>query len=205
MKIFNKFFLKYLEIKSGGYINMQLWNQEFHKYVEKKYNIKVGMGSYGNLNFPSGTEIGNYCSIADGCKYLSGNHPYDHVSTAACFYNPELGFVTKEHDIKRTALSIGHDVWIGANVLITNKCTKIGNGAVIGAGSVVTKNVEPYTIVAGNPARIIKKRFDKKIIDMLEASKWYELSPYTLCKYIDYIDDPEKFLKLLENEINDKS
>lgn len=200
MKILNKFFLKYLEIRSGGYINMQLWNKNFHKYMKKKYNIKVGIGSYGYLNFPSGTEIGNYCSIADGCKYLSGNHPYNHVSTAACFYNPSLGFVATKYDIKRTTLSIGHDVWIGTNVLITNKCTKIGNGAVIGAGSVVTKDVEPYTIVAGNPAKIIKKRFNEEIIVMLENSNWYELSPQILCKYIDYIDDPLRFLELLEKK-----
>lgn len=124
-------------------LDNQMWSAAFHRLVKKIKNIEAGQGSYGYLGMPSGTKIGNYCSIADGVKYLPGNHPVERVSTAACFYNPVLRIVDKKYDITRTRLNIGNDVWIGANVLITNKVTSIPNGVVIGAGSVVTRTPPP--------------------------------------------------------------
>lgn len=115
----------------------QLWDRRFHAALKKYFDIEVGIGSYGYMGFPAGSKIGNYCSIAAGVKFLPGNHPVERISTAACFYNPILGFVGKKYDIYRATITIGNDVWIGANVLITNKCTSIGNGAVIGGGVVV--------------------------------------------------------------------
>lgn len=184
-------------------INEQLWSKKFHLEVKKNLGIEVGFGSYGYLFFPEGTKIGNYCSIAQGVKYLSGNHPIENASSAACFYNPLLGFVDKKYDIKRSKLTIDNDVWIGENVLITNKCTHIPNGVVIGAGSVLTRNPEPYGIYAGNPARLLHYRFDNDTISSLENSKWWEYKPNIIIKYIDCINKPMDFSKKILGENNE--
>ena len=105
----------------------------------------------------------------------------------------------KRDDVKKTI--IGHDVWIGNNCLI-KQGVKIGSGAVIGMGSVVTKDVRPYTIVAGNPAKIIRKRFDDIIIDRLLDIEWWNLNESELSKYAKYIRDPKKFLQEIEYEKN---
>lgn len=109
----------------------------------------------------------------------------EYFSTSAVFYNKALGYNAK--DVERHNLVIEDDVWIGNNTNITCSCHKIGRGAVIGAGSVVTKDVESYTIVAGNPARVIRKRFDDKRIKQLEVSKWWEKPPEQLI--IDFKDE----------------
>ncbi|WP_268968838.1 DapH/DapD/GlmU-related protein [Mycolicibacterium austroafricanum] len=89
------------------------------------------------------------------------------------WYNASLGMVDADRDVERTAISIGHDSWIGANVTILPGCTRIGIGAVIGAGSVVTKDVADFTIVAGNPARIIGTRLrEVERAAILRAAPW---------------------------------
>ena len=125
-------------------------------------------------------KIGRYCSIASGVRFLGANHPIDHFSTSAIFYNKSFGYDVK--DVKRHDLIIEDDVWIGLNVCITCGCKRIGRGAIIGAGSVVTKDVEPYTIVGGVPAKVIRKRFDDDRIAQLEAFKWWEKDPKQLIK-----------------------
>lgn len=122
--------------------------------------------------------VGKYCSIAAGVRYFGANHPIESFSTSAIFYNKVLGYNVT--DVERHTLVIEDDVWIGCNTFITCRCRKIGRGAIIGTGSVVTKDVEPYTIVAGNPARLIRKRFDEERIQKLEASKWWEKNPEQL-------------------------
>ena len=96
-------------------------------------------------------------------------------------------------DVERKTLVIGNDVWCGYGVIITNKCTKIGNGAVIAAGSVVTHDVPPYAIVAGNPARVLRYRFDEATITALENSQWYGMQPKEVMQYYQWIDDPMEF------------
>lgn len=180
-------------------IGNQMFSEQFRFLVKKRLGIDVGYGSYGYLNFPKGTKIGNYCSIAEGVRFLAGNHPMSHASTAAVFYNPALGFVDEKYDIERKTLEIGHDVWIGQNVLITNGCTKIGNGCVVGAGSIVTHSPPPYTIVAGNPARVLRNRFDDEIVGLLEKSRWWELSVRELLSFLDLMRDPGEFAKEIIN------
>lgn len=110
----------------------------------------------------------------------------------------------KVQDIERFTLQIGNDCWIGGNVLITCGCHKIGNGAIIGAGAVVTHDIEPYSIVAGNPAKVIRKRFSDEEIDALEKSKWFELTPEKLLKLYQFKDKPVQFangcLEIFEKE-----
>lgn len=93
--------------------------------------------------------------------------------------------------------TIGNDVWIGANVLLKTGIT-VGNGAVIGMGSVVTHDVPPYAIVAGNPARVIQMRFSPEIIQRMEDSQWWDRDPATLKEFLPLMQEPKKFLDALE-------
>lgn len=163
---------------------------------ESIYGIRVGMGSYGCFcpgMFCQGDSIGNYCSIAIEVSHLNANHPMHHAAMTPLFYQKSFCNNPKAKDVKRTVLRIGHDVWIGKGVSILAGVTSIGNGAVIGAGSVVTRNIEPYEIVAGTPTRFIRKRFEDSVIEELEASHWWELAPEQLIKLQDVVDDPKTF------------
>jgi acetyltransferase-like isoleucine patch superfamily enzyme len=119
-------------------------------------------------------KIGNYCSIADGVGILLDSaHRPDWITTYPFSYVFEEFRNTFGVPISKGNVNIGNDVWIGKNALILSGVT-IGDGAVIGAGSVVTKDVEPYAIVAGNPARLIRKRFDQETINELLKIKWWQ-------------------------------
>lgn len=89
-------------------------------------------------------------------------------------------------------VKIGHDVWIGENAIILSR-VEIGNGAVIGAGSVVTKSVPPYAVVGGNPARFIKWRFDREVIEKLEEISWYEWKLDKVLENKEYLQNVVKF------------
>lgn len=151
---------------------------EGHNYIGEKTFIKdvsIGYGSYIGPNcFLSSTRIGRYCSISAELKIIRGNHPTKQfISTHPSFYSKEnitdLKYIdnSKFDEYKyslpdeKIAVSIGHDVWIGWGVKILEGCT-IGNGAVLAAGSVITKDIPPYAIVGGVPARLIKYRFEKR-------------------------------------------
>lgn len=123
--------------------------------------------------------IGKFCSIACGAKFLfnSANHTLTSLSTYTfpLFFEEwklEKKNVTKAWDNKGNII-IGNDVWIGYDAIILSGVT-IGDGAIIGAGAVVTKDVPPYTIVGGIPAKAIRKRFDEKTIKSLLNSKWWD-------------------------------
>jgi hypothetical protein len=89
------------------------------------------------------------------------------------FYNSQLGWLAAD-TIPTTTLEIGHDAWLGERAIITPRCSHIGIGAVVAAGSVVTKDVPDFAVVAGNPARIIRYRFPEKTRDVIRASRWWE-------------------------------
>ena len=171
-------------------------------YVKYKYKVEIGKYTYGScfspeFNLGGAVEVGRYGSFASNVRYFGGNHPMEYVSMSPYFYNKSFGYNVK--DIPRKKLIIGHDVWCGYGVIITNKCTTIGNGAVIAAGSVVTKDVPPYAIVAGSPAKIIRYRFDDETIAMIEKSKWFNFSPDQLMKYYSLIDNPMEFAKAISD------
>lgn len=180
----------------GGYF----WSQGLRRIYKKHYGLDIGIGSYGCFDagrFPKGTTIGNYCSIAAESRYLNGNHPMNFVTMHPMFCNKSLGFIDKDR-IARKNLNIGHDVWIGYGTIICAGCENIGNGAIIGAGSVVTKDIEPYGIYAGTPARLIRYRFPEKVCMKLEETEWWNLNPKELLKYNELIDCPEKFIETFQ-------
>ena len=170
------------------------------KYNKKYAKFDIGEYTYGKPNVYDwgGTlKIGKFCSIAPNVNILlGGNHNMTAASTYPFwFYYPELASNNSEY-VQKGGVEIGNDVWIGFNVTILSG-VKIGHGAVIGAGSVVTKNVEPYAVIGGNPAKLIKKRFDDATIGKLLESKWWDLDIEEIKKLIPLIqgEDIEAFLK----------
>lgn len=127
----------------------------------------------------SNTKIGKFCSIGPDCRISLPKHPSSiFVSTHPIFFSTlkqsQISFSDKNYfDEFGKPIIIGNDVWIGANVIIINGI-KVGDGAIIGAGSVVTKDVPPYSIVGGVPAKIIRYRFEKEEIKKLLQIKWWE-------------------------------
>jgi acetyltransferase-like isoleucine patch superfamily enzyme len=186
---------KYIANREKG----QMYSPTLRAIYKKQFNIEVGYGSYGGCfserNVPSGVVFGNYCSVAPNIRIFRANHPVNSFTTHPLLYNPKAGHVN-EDKLHRPSLLIGHDVWIGEWTIILPGVTKIGNGAIIGAGSVVTRDVPPYTIVAGNPAKVIKNRFDDETIMKLEASGWWKLSKSELIKNINLFEN------IAENNIN---
>ena len=163
-----------------SYIKLKLLQREYRKL--NKHNetcimnfcdlskIEVGKRTYGQINVtdfsPTDTKlrIGSYCSIAPNVKFLlGGEHQISSISTypfkVKCFGQArEAG--------SKGDIVVKDDVWIGESAIICSGVT-IGQGAIVAAGAVITKNVEPYTIVGGNPAKVIKYRFNEKLIDKL--------------------------------------
>lgn len=146
------------------------------------HSVTIGRYSYGPCLVPGllppGTTVGNYCSVAEGLRVYRRNHPVSHLSQHPFFYNKELGLLDVDaiQPIEDNPLRIGHDVWIGAGVTILPGCKNIGNGAVIGAGTVVTKDISPFTINVGNPSRCIGDRFNPGIRAQIEQTQWWMLS-----------------------------
>jgi len=154
--------------------------------------IEVGAYSYGNGLRPGvcprGVSVGRYVSIAHGVKFFLRNHPMDRLSTHPYFFNRRLGVAPRDVEEVGT-LRIEHDAWIGENVIVTPGCSRIGIGAVVGAGSVVTRDVEDFAIVAGNPAKLIRHRFDEATRQAVLESRWWERSIEELRASLEVVMD----------------
>lgn len=167
---------------------------QYARRLARMNRVEIGMYTYGscfepNFNVGGKVVIGRYCSFGPGVRYFGGNHPIQYASMSPYFFRKEWGFDVK--DIPRQELSIGHDVWVGYGTIITSSCKSIGNGAVIAAGAVVTRNVPAYAIMMGVPAKISGFRFTEEIQKQLEKSRWWEKKPVELMKYYNIIDKPE--------------
>lgn len=172
-------------------------------------NTTVDDFSYIGVNSEvKNCSIGKFCAIAPGVKIGLGIHPIDKISTYPGFYSKKAsGSISIDYDasvVEIKPISIGNDVWIGTNSLILDGIT-IGNGAVVAAGSVVTKDVKPYTVVGGVPAKIIKMRFKDEDIILLENFKWWNQDFNWIKKHSKYFLDNDSFftmiLKMEDNSI----
>jgi chloramphenicol O-acetyltransferase type B len=141
-------------------------------------------------------DIGGFCSISDNVYIGGSTHPMEFVSTSPVFLSHRDSVRTKfsRHEyyhMPRT--TVGHDVWIGHGVHI-RAGVSIGHGAVIGMGAVVTRDVAPYTVVGGNPAWLIRDRFEPRITKALLASEWWDMPDDNLRAAAADFTDPETFL-----------
>lgn len=164
-----------IKIGSGVYLDLNTNLKGNNLINDYSRLISVNLDKYSYVSpfcILIDCNIGRFCSIGPGVKAGLGVHPIDGVSTSPYIYNEQLFKTRREEDF--SSVEIGHDVWIGANALIMGG-VKIGIGAVIGAGAVVTRDVPNYAVVVGCPARIIKKRFSDEKIDRLINSKWWEM------------------------------
>lgn len=156
----------YICLRSTNYITLDINRVRCGKYSYGKINVEF----YGDNN--EGLDIGNYCSIGPNVLFLlGGNHLYNCITTY-----PFKTYVYNEKDASysKGKIIIKDDVWIGAHSIILSGVT-LEKGCIIGAGSVVTKDVPPYAIVAGNPATIIKYRFEKDVVEKLVNCNFNQL------------------------------
>lgn len=164
---------------------------EFEEYCQVAHhaeinNAKIGRRtSVGRYTKIQTADIGRYCSISWGCTIGATSHPYSHLSSHAFSYRKMFGLVEEDSHYPKHPVTIGHDVWIGCDAIIMPGI-KIGHGAVIGAGSVVTKDVDAYGIYVGNPAKKIKQRFSPEMIDDLLALEWWNWSDKEIKANMNY-------------------
>lgn len=160
-------------------------------------NSKIGRYSFCGYDCNIiNVDIGNFCSLAGKLSVGLSNHPIEWASTSPAFYfgrdSIKKTLASKEYNWNPERTIIGNDVWIGENTFI-KAGVKIGNGVVIGMGSVVTKDIPSYQVWAGNPARFIRNRFDDSTIRLMEESEWWNLSDEKLREIGKLIDRPVEF------------
>ncbi len=188
------------------------------KWIDIFGDFSIGAFSYAVSGYFTEVKIGRYCSFGENVQIGRGDHPINFTSTSPFFYENQKIFnlgknftdSDKYHQYKPTMppdgmllgkpkfTDIGNDVWIGHGAYI-RPGIKIEDGVVIGAHSVVTKNIPAYSVVAGNPAKIVKMRFDDSIIERLLLKKWWRFAPWQLKEFkyhkvndmLDQLDDKE--------------
>lgn len=155
--------------KKGIYCKQIGKKNKFTKGVFIEEGAKIGSYNYfGPYTMINNASIGNYCSIAPSVKIGQGQHSIDKVTTYQAISKKIF-----KHSLNTSPSILKNDIWCGANVVIMQDVT-IGNGAVIGANSVVTKNVPDYAIVVGVPAKILRYRLPDEEIKKIMKSEWYK-------------------------------
>ncbi|HFQ5370496.1 TPA: CatB-related O-acetyltransferase [Vibrio vulnificus] len=196
------------------YIKKSLCYKKYGKFKEgcryiseKFFGFSVGKYSYGyeqfwgkNNNGRFLLSIGSFTAIANNVTIASGNHPIQFISLNGILYDHSFGFIKKNLDIRNVSknekVTIGSDVWIGCNVTILPG-VNIGDGSVIAAGSVVTKDVLPYSVVAGIPAKHKKYRFDEASRKKLLENKWWEKNDSYIKTNLSDMYDIEQYIRSL--------
>ena len=176
--------------------------------AQVKHSCSVGRFTYINAKstiYPN-TEIGRYVSIAKSCEIGAFDHPIEWLSSSPIQYNMKLHFpdykeTLKQFDFERPQKTqIGNDVWIGAGVIV-RKGVNIGDGAVVAANAVVSKDVPPFAIVGGVPAKLIRYRFNEETVEKLKVLQWWNL-PTEKLSTVEF-NDIEKAIKQIAR-ISDK-
>lgn len=167
--------------------------------------LRMGAFSYSHSALPVHMQIGRYCSIGSGLSIMGGEHPFEWATTSPVGYGAEplwavraffndAGGQSRPRAWSRDTgwgVHIGNDVWIGDGVMLA-PYVKIGDGAVIGARAFVRKDVPPYAIVVGQPARVLRYRFAEPLIERLLALQWWRFTPDVVQQAS--IDQPEHFV-----------
>lgn len=155
----------------------ELTSPTIRDIFSRHFGVEIGMYSHGAFFEPYAvdeqTSIGRYCSMARGARIVNHNHPSGFTSTSGIFFNPFFG-LTPRSMVQFNPLVVGNDVWIGTNAVILPEVNRIGDGAIVGAGAVVSRDVPPYAVVLGNPARIVKYRFSTPTIERLLEERWWD-------------------------------
>jgi acetyltransferase-like isoleucine patch superfamily enzyme len=165
----------------------------------------MGIGSY-TMGPTQLIEVGAYCSLAGGLVVLGERHPIEDATSSVVLYDhgkPHFQALYRDHRVNPERIApevpaqgaqpvIQHDVWVGQNVILGRGIT-LGTGCVVAGGALVVKDVEPYTIVGGNPARVIRKRFDDVTCERLLASEWWNIDPADLLRWLK-LRDPNVLL-----------
>ena len=168
------------------------------KRAEVGSAVELGDYSYisGPRSYVEDAQIGKYCSIARQTTIGVSGHNYEWVTTSPVIVSTHYGFVEKNcMEPQRERPVIGNDVWIGMNATIM-RGVKIGDGAIVAAGAVVTKDVAPYSIVGGNPAKHIKYRFSEEVIGKLLEIKWWDWDEEKIRENSAIFYDTENFVKV---------
>ena len=173
------------------------------KLVVPRWYSKIDLGDYSYMNdeaeihsFRSSqtVKIGKYCSIGRCQFIIDGDHNTGYATTYP-FKELSLSKGAPENKNIKGMPVVGNDVWICDGAIIYGGVT-IGDGAIVAGHAVVTKPVPPYAVVAGNPARIVKHRFEDDMVDAFLESKWWDLPHETICNELaPLMEDPEAFLK----------
>ena len=171
----------------------------------KAKHASIGAHSYiANNTDIENAEIGKYCSIADHCRIGMSGHSLSYLSTSPIFTQTINGlqecWIDKdvfEHRDAEERAYLGNDVWIGSHALI-NGGVHIGNGACVAAGAVVVKDVPPYAIVGGVPAKVIRYRFPEDVIAKLQELKWWDLPEEKLKEHITLFQQENVTVEELE-------
>ena len=164
---------------------------------------KFGAYSYVEIGCRvSLADVGRFCSIGPYAVIGTPEHPHSYVSTHPYFYRalPHIGYdlVAEDQHVDLVRTTLGHDVWVGHGAIVKGGVT-IGHGAIIGAGAVVTRDVPPYAVVAGVPARLLRYRFERPVINALLDSRWWDRDIDWLRSRADAMRDVQSFLSALNS------
>ena len=169
-------FLKRIAALEGGYF----FSATVRTLIYRHHGVSVGAYSYGPClapgGLPPGVTVGRYVSMATDARVSLLNKPMDRLAMHPFFYEPQYNGGIESGIEYLVPLVVEHDAWIGDSALILPGCRRIGLGAVVGGGSVVTRDVPDFAVVGGNPARVIRSRFDEQTQDRIRASRWWERS-----------------------------
>jgi acetyltransferase-like isoleucine patch superfamily enzyme len=170
----------------------------------------MGAFSYSHSKLSTRVRLGRYCSVASGVAWMGQDHPLNWVGTSPAFYDTEHSVFRAFRRQNRVqtpvgdftfpdgTVNIGNDVWIGDQAMIAPGVT-IGDGAVIGARALVRKDVPPYAVVAGHPARIVRFRFSEDLIARLREAQWWRFTPAVVGPLP--AAQPERFLDALAEKV----
>lgn len=194
------------EVENGRYSNIH-FNLNTALETDARFSktnrvCSMGAFSYSHSELGHGVKVGRYCSVGSGLTIMGADHYPDWISTSPKFYTPEYHSDDFEHtDLLRSSrnIEIGNDVWIGSGVTLKRNL-KIGDGAIIATGSIVTRDVLPFQIVGGVPAKVIKMRFSEELVSRIQNLSWWDYHFHKF-KGLD-ASDPESFVSRLEEMVD---